>query len=153
MEQWANFMQEVEQQYLHANEQRLSSTSRSHCRYSPIACPMSRLHIGDEHGVQGWFTQLIGQAMDGVKKLLHGRIGEYIFFGDYKSCIIKKAGKKVPDKMIRFSQSERKRHLGQTVTLIAVWAWRNTFRHIVNGLDLCHMGDKTADSPTNQDHI
>lgn len=61
---------------------------------------MSRLFVGDEHGVQGWFTQLIGQAMGGVKKLLHGRIREYIFFGDYKSCIVKKGNKKVPDIII-----------------------------------------------------
>lgn len=36
------------------------------------------------------------------------------------------------------------------MTFIAVWAWKNTFRHIFNGLDLCHMGDKIADNSTNK---
>lgn len=60
--------------------------------------------------------------MGGVRKLLHGRIGEYIFFGDYKSCIIKRAGKKVPDIMIHFLPLGKR-----STTLIAVWAWKKHF--------------------------
>ncbi|PYH67501.1 uncharacterized protein BO88DRAFT_426743 [Aspergillus vadensis CBS 113365] len=63
----------------------------------PHSLSYEQTYVGDEHSVQGRFTQLIGQAMGGIFLSQ----GLDIRLGDFKSCTVEKEYQKVPDTMMR----------------------------------------------------
>ncbi|KAI2856178.1 hypothetical protein CBS147343_3011 [Aspergillus niger] len=94
---WPNFINEVE------NAFRLFPWATSVVDVQeplpahPHSLSYEQVYIGDEHAVQGRFSQLIGQAMGGI----FASQGMDIRFGDFKSCTVEKQYKKVPDVMMR----------------------------------------------------